>query len=463
MILSLRRQILISLVLAAFTGALVAGAWYKSKLDWEQHLNRNFTAGVAAHSLLTQTPADNLPFNVTPVMPEQIESADNSVRLRFPDTAGQNYETSLSIGPSHIRIFSNKMQYQLREVKGSPAEQFGQLFRSIATYCGDPALYVNSPNGWMRIKAPQLWSCAAAPADWRTPILILALILFATLLTYGLALPDHLKTLASAISRRATDGRTTPLPAKGPPELRAIAAAINQFFDRENQRHSRRAALLSGISHDLGTPTTRLKLRTALIRNQELRKKLDHDIDQMTSMIDSVLAYTRNEMDVEETRKIPIYSLLEAITDDYTDLEQPVSLAPYQPPDIPRSQTVFSSQNRMGKAPQTPDQLLCPCRPNAVRRALTNLVENALKYGKSATLSVSATAETVTIYVTDEGAAPLDFTKLIDPFQRGENATHHKGTGLGLTIVESIATSHGGTLSFSHSASGTVAALTLAR
>jgi len=463
MILSLRRQILIVLFLAAFAGALIAGAWYRGQLDWERHLGQNFTAGVTAYSLLAGASPEGMPFTVSTVLPEQIETADNAVRLRFPDTVGRSYETSLSIEHASIRIFSDKMQYQLREVKGAPPVQLGQLFRSIATYCGDPVLFLHTPQGWLQIEAPQLWSCTAAPADWRTPILVMALILFATVTTYGLALPDHLKNLAKAISRRAADGRTTPLPAKGPRELRGIAAAINQFFDRENQRHSRRAALLSGISHDLGTPTTRLKLRTALISNQELREKLDKDIDQMTSMIDSVLAYTRNEMDVEETRKIPIYSLLEAVTHDYADLDQPVHLAPYNPPAIPWSKTVFSSQTRTAKVPHTAEPLLCGCRPNAIRRALTNLIENALKYGKSATLSVSATAATVTIFVQDEGTAALDFTRLVDPFQRGDNAAHHKGTGLGLTIVESIATSHGGTLSFSHSPNGTIAELTLAR
>jgi len=453
---TLRRQIFIALTIATLTGALIAGAWFKYQRDFEHHLARAFSAGISAHSLSQGHPADRADLAITTVTPETIISANNSARLRFPDTEMLTYETSLTIATVPVRILSPNHQYSLAEINGPPAAQFGQLFRSLATWCGGPAVFLKSPSGWLRIDAPALFSCAATPADWRTPALIVALIILAGLLTIGLGVSDQLHSLASQITSRAKDGRTTPLPISGPPEMRIIPEAINRFFDREKQRHSRRAALLSGISHDLGTPTQRLKLRTALIRNQDLRIKLDQDIDQMTSMIDSVLDYTRNEMAVEEMRKIPVYSLLAAITDDYTDLGQSVHLTPYQPPQMPSSKTVFSAQSPSARHTHTPESLLCHCRPNALRRAMNNLIDNALKYGKSATLSVRANAEFITISVQDEGRAKVDFSKLIEPFARGQNAAHHPGTGLGLTIVDSIATSHGGTLSFTQAPNGTI-------
>lgn len=183
----------------------------------------------------------------------------------------------------------------------------------------------------------------------------------------------------------------------------------------------------------------------------------------MTEMIDSVLAYTRNEMDVEEMRRIPIFGLLQALVDDYSDLNRPVRLKPYHAPGISPSKTVFSAPTTAAKLPTPTEPLLCNCRPNAIRRALTNLVDNALKYGKSATLGLSATSECVTIFIEDEGKSEVDFSTLIEPFQRGTNAAHHSGTGLGLTIVESIATSHGGALGFSQSATGTIATFKICR
>ncbi|MCF6303752.1 MAG: HAMP domain-containing histidine kinase [Rhodobacteraceae bacterium] len=460
---SLRRYIIFALVLAGFAGALVAGSWYQYGLARERHLVIAFNAGIAAHSLATGQSVAPLPFIATPTNPTEITSVDNATRLRFTGTESLNYETSLSIAGIAIRIYSKDLQYSLSEIKGPAAAQFGQLFRSIATFCGAPLIFLETPSGWQRLTAPKLFSCQAAPPDWRTPILIAGFILLATLLTIGLGIADHLSAQAAAITRRAKDGRTTPLPLKGPSELQAIAKAINRFFDREKLRHSRRATLLLGISHDLGTPTQRLKLRTALIRNQELRQKLDADIDQMTQMIDSVLAYTRNEMDVEEMRKIPILGLLQALVDDYADLGRPVKLLPFQPPAIRHSKSVFSAPDASTRAASAQESLFCNCRPNAIRRALTNLVDNALNYGKTATLSLSATPESITVFVEDEGMSEVDFTQLVEPFQRGKNARHHRGTGLGLTIVESIAASHGGTLGFSQSPSGTVAAFQICR
>jgi len=456
---SLRRYIIFALVLAALAGAMVAGSWYRFGLARERHLAAAFEAGISAHSLATGQPSA---LRATPANPTEITAADNTTRLRFAGTEALSYETQLSIAGTQIRIFSKDLRYSLAEVKGPPAVQFGQLFRSLANFCGDPWLFIKAPSGWQRLTAPALFSCATAPPDWRTPILLAALILLATLLTIGLGIADQLSALAAAIKQRAQDGRTTPLPPKGPSELRAITEAINQFFDREKLRHSRRATLLSGISHDLGTPTQRLKLRTALIKNQELRLKLDKDIDQMTQMIDSVLAYTRNEMDVEELRKVPITGLLTALVDDYTDLGKPVRLLPYVPPEMAPSKSVFAAHSAASPAaPLGP--IYSNCRPNAIRRALTNLVDNALKYGKTATLSLSATPENITIYVQDEGVSEEDFSLLVEPFQRGKNAAHHQGTGLGLTIVESIAASHGGTLGFTQNASGTTVAFQICR
>ncbi len=92
-----------------------------------------------------------------------------------------------------------------------------------------------------------------------------------------------------------------------------------------------------------------------------------------------------------------------------------------------------------------------------MRRALTNLIGNALNQGKSATLNVQASPETIRIFVQDERSSEIDLSGLIEPFKRGQNAAHRQGVGLGLTIVDSIAASHGGALSFSRCLSGTIA------
>lgn len=85
--------------------------------------------------------------------------------------------------------------------------------------------------------------------------------------------------------------------------------------------------VLSAVSHDLGTPATRARLRIALIEDEELREKLERDIDQMTHMIDSILNYTRSELSAERPRRLSLRALISAIVDDYQDLGHPVTLA----------------------------------------------------------------------------------------------------------------------------------------
>jgi len=203
-----------------------------------------------------------------------------------------------------------------------------------------------------------------------------------------------------------------------------------------------------------------------LIEDVELRTKLERDIDQITAMIESVLAYTRNEMNIEEPRRVSLLSLVQSVVDDYADVGAPVTLAPLKDLSITRPGTIFrsgSEKSSVNLANQ--NRLLCSCRPNTIRRALSNLIDNAVKYGKSAEISLQANSELIRIFVQDAGSATADydFEKMIEPFKRGSNATYKDGIGLGLTIVSNIALSHGGHLSFETNTQGTCATLTLPR
>ena len=113
---------------------------------------------------------------------------------------------------------------------------------------------------------------------------------------------------------------------EGPKELRTMIEAINNYLEIEQESLSRRANFLSGVSHDLGTPATRLRLRAQTIKNTEIRDKLNSDIDQMTGMIESVLLYTQSEMKLEELRQISLHSLVDSVVSDFQDANQPVKL-----------------------------------------------------------------------------------------------------------------------------------------
>jgi signal transduction histidine kinase len=304
------------------------------------------------------------------------------------------------------------------------------------------------------------------PADYRVPALIVFGILMIALIGFSGEVSSRLRRLAEQLGNRANQPRTSPITIEGPAEIRAVAAAANAFLAGEREGLEQRATLLSGMSHDLGTPATRLRLRSALVADPELRHKLEADIDQMTQMIEGVLAYTRNEMDEEEPRQVSVLALVESLADDYADTGQPVRLTPFEGVSIRSSPSIFSSGGpEHGHVAHERFRLVCLCRPNALRRALTNLIDNALKYGKSATLSLSADADTVTIHVDDEGStlAEGDLDALTAPFERGQNASGKPGAGLGLTIVGSVARIHGGSLGFERLATGHRASLTIRR
>ena len=270
--------------------------------------------------------------------------------------------------------------------------------------------------------------------------------------------------LAGDIETLSDHGNTGLLDTSGPEEVAAIAKAANGMLHAERERIARRAAILSGISHDLGTPAARLRLRAALIGDDDLRRKFEADIDRMSEMSNSVLSFARHEMEAEDLREVSLTALLTAIADDYADAGDPVTLEDPGNIELPAPRSIFQSGEPASTVPlHDRRRILCTCRPIALRRAITNLIDNALKYGGAAHLSLTTGPGTVAIHVDDEGAhlPPEELERLVEPFARGNNARARQGIGLGLTIVDSVARLHGGSLAFAARPQGTRATLTL--
>jgi len=461
----------VMLMFAFVLGLVSAIMWERSNSSWQTHLDKAFNAGIALFgtvSELRSQPSREIQsgiFEYLIVQPTKIPDGIIT-QLRFDVPSSAIYETSLTLHPPSaavtssadrvaVRIFSPRFQYSVSKLPATNdglAFQFGELSRGIAKLCSDATMFIEiDDHNWLSARAPNVWSCASRPADLRLPALILAALTLGILFSVANGFSQMLEGLAADIRKAATSGSIEEIPERGANEVKSLTSAVNTFFASERQRLEQRALLLSGISHDLGTPATRLKLRTALIDDEVLREKLDRDIDQMTDMIDGVLSYTRHEMDTESPRKISMRSLVEAIVDDYQDLGKPVALEAPEKINLDRLGNVFSQTSENTQVLIRDHQrVLCKCRPNAIRRALTNLVENALKYGEQAQVALHATADQFTIIVTDKGSHATfeQPEKLLEPFVRGENAKFSKGAGLGLTITHSVVKGHGGTLTF---------------
>lgn len=225
-----------------------------------------------------------------------------------------------------------------------------------------------------------------------------------------------------------------PLPEEGPEELRRTINAFNRMRDRLRRFVEDRTRMLAAISHDLRTPITTLRLRAEFIEDEETRTRILATLEEMQRMTEAALAFAREEAAQEDTRTVDLRALAGSLCDDLADIGQDVSFE---------------------DGPALP----WPCRPVALRRALRNLVENAVRYGERARVRVVRPARGgVAIEVDDDGPgiAEGEMETVFQPFVRLERSRSSEtgGIGLGLAIARSIARSHGGDITLTNREGG---------
>ncbi len=275
---------------------------------------------------------------------------------------------------------------------------------------------------------------------WRL-LLTLAVLLLSVIALTLLAvrwLTRPLAVLATAADGLGQDMRRPPLVEEGPTEVRRAARAFNRMQGRLNAYITERERMLAAVSHDLRTPITRLRLRAELIEDAELRAKIDKDLAEMETMTGAALDFLRGAAVDEPMQPVDVLALLESIQADMEEAGQRVHVhgeprAPY------------------------------PARPLALKRLLTNLIDNAVKYGAVADINVEDTDEALRITIADEGpgipAAELE--QVFEPFHRLETSRSRVtgGVGLGLSVARDIARAHGGELVLRNRAGGGLEAI----
>lgn len=250
-----------------------------------------------------------------------------------------------------------------------------------------------------------------------------------------------LKQLAQAATELGNDIDRPPLPERGALEIRQAAAAFNAMQSRIRHHIKQRAHILAAITHDLQTPLTRLRLRLEKVDDAELRDKLISDLSAMQSMVREGLDLARSMDSAERMQKLDLDSLVDSVCADALDAGQKVSV---------KGSTRASLM----------------ARPTALRRCLTNLIDNAVKYGGYAEVEVTRQDGTASIRIRDGGPGIPEHVmeKVFEPFYRVENSRSREtgGTGLGLTIARNIAEQHGGAIRLSnHPGGGLEVVLTL--
>ncbi|MDP5306991.1 sensor histidine kinase [Paracoccus spongiarum] len=460
--LSLRWLASLWIVLAMAAGLASAWIWMSSQQAWTAHLDRAYVAGLALHDSLEN--GGPLPEGLSrtrlegaPALPPGWRETRITLTGSRPDLA-QGSRLSL-------RLQSPDIQYPVADIQtlggGSQAAGLASVTRTMARFCSDPRLYAQLDGGpWVRIDGAPLWGCGAAPTDLRLLAGAILASALGLLLVWVSEVSGAFASFAEAL--RDPRARNAELPVGGVDELRLTAEAVNAYVAQDRAALENRALVLSGVSHDLGTPATRLRLRSALIEDAALRGRLERDIDEMTGMIDGVLTYTRAEIGAEPFRQLSLTSLAEAVVADYQDVGLPVRLAEAAPRSAGAGNLFARAVAR--PAPEGPAMLMRG-QPTALRRALSNLIDNALKYGREAEVTVDGDADDAVLTVTDRGSVLTeeDLARLTGAFQRGENAGAAGGVGLGLAIVSTIAAQHGGRLEFGRAEGGLAARVVLCR
>ncbi|WP_281954313.1 sensor histidine kinase [Pseudophaeobacter arcticus] len=479
-------------IFAGFAVGLGAAlVWLHSARAWDQHLARSQMAGVLLYQAL-QGEAPVPAGLQLQALSSQSDAKASLLRGQRPEVPGGGIVTEISIlggtgqelrlepgfGPGlgagvgtvlRLMIVSDRLRYGVAGLhsgqRQTAAQQLGAVTRQLARHCSDPLVFAQyGDRGWRQVEGASYWGCQAAPPDLRLLAVILAAVGLAIVLSQSAETSARFGAFARLLRQPRLLGGPESYSAPGPAELQEIVSAVNDHLAGARLQIEKRAMVLSAVSHDLGTPATRLRLRAALIQDQTLRHKLEADIDSMTGMIESVLTYTRSELSLEVPRQISLTALVEALVADYQDLDRPVSYVRMEPAVVQGAQSLFSARSGQGALPDA-RRVLVTARPILLQRALTNLVDNALKYGRRAVVRLDANAERAVITVEDEGSelTVAEIQEVLAPFQRGANSSAIDGFGLGLTIVATVAEQHGGTLRFDQGSLGLRASLDIQR
>ena len=287
--------------------------------------------------------------------------------------------------------------------------------------------------GWLNMES------RLPPPDtrWKMPALtwlvIMGVALTAVVIVMVRRITRPMAALAMAAERAGRGEAIEPLPEVGPLDIRQTTSAFNRMHDRLQRFINDRTQMLAAMSHDLRTPITTLRLRAEFIEDEEIKVKILETLEEMQRMTEATLAFVREETATEPTRMVDLTALVESVTADLVDLGADID---------------FTPGGRIDQA----------CRPAALKRALRNLLENAVRYGERAAVSLDVKETEIEITIDDQGPGlPNDqIERMFQPFVRLDESRSVEGggIGLGLAIARSILRNHGGDIKLTNREEG---------
>ena len=415
---------LIGLLLCGLLGAHLLAVLVSSKGDGGIHtLSRKQVVDdtVVAWRLARHTEANaalaafdspTVRFRRTPAQPAMPPVSSDAVAQREAATIGEALRAQLKLAPQDVRIG----------------------WHSIHLDTPDPelALALRLPDGaWLEgMQRPTVDRQWWRPLRFSVPVSTLPVLVIVIVFVRRILRP--VQALAQAADRVSRGEYGAPLALAGPREAREVTASFNIMQSRLSRYLDDQRRMLASINHDLRSLVTTLRLRAELIDDEPLRTAMQRTLRDMAAMIEESLRFARDDAIDEPSVDMDIGLLLRELVADQVAQGRDVALC----------------------EPKEP-ALACRCRPLALKRALTNLVENAVRYGGGARIRYARTRQAgrhphLTIAIEDDGPgiAPEQLENVFKPFYRLDSARHPEtgGVGLGLAIARSCVEAHGGKL-----------------
>lgn len=312
--------------------------------------------------------------------------------------------------------------------------------RAIALRSGAKVeLWLETRWGVLWLTFPRGWVSASNPHQLLVLMVVVSILM--TAIAY-LFLRNQLRPIRR-LSRAAEafgKGQMLPYRPTGATEVRLAGAAFLEMRARIERQIEQRTLMLSGISHDLRTPLTRLRLGLSMLPDapdtRDEVAAMERDVTEMGKLVDAFLSFAREEATSGEAERGEICAFVMRVVEDAQRAGQPVAL---------------------GECPAAGEPVVLTFRPDALRRALENLIGNAVRYGHRAEVSLALGPRSVRIVVEDDGPgiAPARREEALRPFTRldpARNQDRGQGVGLGLSIAADVLRSHGGSLRLGTSA-----------
>ena len=276
---------------------------------------------------------------------------------------------------------------------------------------------------WINVSLATLQGARLSSPSFLFSLLAMSLGVGAVSLLMARWLTGPLGELTAATHSQFGGIAANPVPETGTREVRALGSAINELQRRIGRLLQDRTQMLAAVSHDLHTPLTRLRLRLEEIGDEAARTSIEADLNEMEQMLDATLSFLKGEAQDEEAQSIDLVAIIETIANDMTDASADVQ--------------VDGLRHAVIKG-----------RRLALKRAFTNVIQNAVKYGKLARIRVLDADPCYEISVADEGPGipEKDQEAAFSPFHRLESSRSKEtgGYGLGLTVTRTTIQAHGG-------------------